>query len=87
MHSVKTSLTFLWFVQQADAKENFSAIWVFTPNRGTKGTFEVFHEFDVVPEGPVNDISSIHLSIPEVGYAKAVFSQDLELDVDGDPDD
>ena len=86
MHSVKTSLTFLWFVQQADAKENFSAIWVFTPNRGTKGTFEVFHEFDVVPEGELNanHLDEIHLSTPEVGYDQAVFSQDLNRTDDGD---
>ena len=74
----------MWILHQEDAKENFTAIWVFTPNKGSKGTFQVFHEFDVVPEGPVNDISSIHLSIPEIGYATAVFNQDLEPNIDGD---
>ena len=70
-------------VRQADAGHNFSAIWVFTPG---KNTFQVFHEFDVVPEGELNanHLDEIHLSTPEVGYDQAVFSQDLNRTDDGD---
>ena len=87
MHSAHPIPIFVWFLQQADDTHNFTAIWVFTPNKGGRVTFQVFQEFDVVPEGPVNDMSELSLSIPEGGYGKPVFSQDLEPNFDGHQDD
>ncbi len=66
---------------QEDADHNFTAIWVFTPNKGGKVNFQVFQQFDVLPEGLVSNDSEISLSIPNSGYATAVFSQDLEPNI------
>ena len=55
---------------------------MFTPSRNT---FQVFRQFELEPpEGPVNDLNGIQLSVPEGGYGKVVFSQDLDPNMEGD---
>ena len=71
-------LQWLRGVMQEDDNTNFTAVWVFTPS---EKKFEVFQEFEVVPDNDSNSVDgSFTVQPPQAGYKTVVWGTQFEPD-------